>query len=207
MGNNAAENLGIVLAAIVGVSLALTQAVGPLLVYLTEAIKSTGKVKDGYAGVVTLILGMVIGGALGGLTDAMSEADSYSFSTMVALGVFGGALMAAGAVKTYKAMGDVNAKTGTLVVDSSALQLSNQSSDDDVEHAVNGTPTLSLTDVADMRAALAEHDEYVADASTPNVLTAPPVPTEPMPAVPSSDPATSNASGRAVLLSDPTLTK
>lgn len=182
MGNNAAENLGIVLAAIVGVSLALTQAVGPLLVYLTEAIKRTGKVKDGYAGVVTLVLGMVLGGALGGLTDAMSEADSYGFGTMVALGVFGGALMAAGAVKTYKAMGDVNTKTATLKMDASDL-----TSDPEPETMLQmrstalasqpmSTTPLSRADIEAMQAELDAHDDDGQDPATPNVIPAPPLP-------------------------------
>src|SRR6478736_2156028 len=126
MNGDAAADMAIALAAIVGISLALTQAMGGLLVYLTEAIKATGKVKAGYAGIVTLLLGMALGGALGGLTEVMVNGDTYGFWTMVALGVFGGALMAAGAVKTYKAMGEVNTKAtadAIIVTGSDATEL------------------------------------------------------------------------------------
>jgi hypothetical protein len=107
MGELEVESMAMALGAIITVSLALTQALGGLLMYLVEAIKATGKVREGWAGIVALIMGMVLGGALGGLTDAVAD-ESMSVGTLMGLGAFGGALMAAGAIKTYKAVGEVN---------------------------------------------------------------------------------------------------
>jgi hypothetical protein len=164
MSGDAAQSLGIVLAAIVAASLALSQAVGPLLVYLTEAVKATGKVKDGYAGMVTLVLGMVIGGALGGLSDAIAD-ESYGFGVMVALGVFAGALMAAGAVSSYKAMGDVNTSAGSAsdaaTIDAAASAIVTS----DIDQSVMSDHDLSV-----MQSALDDHD-----TSAGNVTPAPPL--------------------------------
>lgn len=104
---DAVQSVAVALAAIVAVSLALSQALGGLLTYLTEAIKSTGKVPDGYAGVVALVLGVILGATLGVLANSMAT-QSYGWGTMLGLGAFAGAIVAAGAVKSYKAMGDVN---------------------------------------------------------------------------------------------------
>lgn len=107
MDQQAAENIAVVVGIVVAVSLALTQAVGGLVTYLVEAVKGTGLVKDGYSGVVAIVIGMLLGMGLTGLADGMAE-ESYSLGTLLLLGAFAGALMAAGSVKTFKAMGDVN---------------------------------------------------------------------------------------------------
>lgn len=107
MDSQAAENIALVIGIIVAVSLALTQAMGGLVMYLVEAIKQTGKVRDGYSGIVAVVVGVLLGMGLAGLADGMA-AEPYGLGTMLLLGAFAGALMAAGAVKTYKASGDVN---------------------------------------------------------------------------------------------------
>lgn len=135
----AAENIATVLASIVAVSLVLTQVLGGLVVYLVEAIKATGKVKEGYSGLVALVVGMGLGMGLGGLTDRMAD-DGFSLTTMLLMGAFAGALMAAGAVKTYKAMGEVNPKHSEIVVDASQLDLEAMgitSQPDEIDEAVS----------------------------------------------------------------------
>jgi hypothetical protein len=107
MDQQAAENIAVVVGIVVAVSLALTQAMGGLVTYLVEAIKGTGKVKDGYSGIVAILIGMLLGMGLTGLADGMAD-EGYSLGTMLLLGAFAGALMAAGSVKTFKAMGDIN---------------------------------------------------------------------------------------------------
>ena len=106
MGNEA-EQIALVVGVVVAVSLALSQALGGMLTYLTEAIKATGHVPEGYGGIVAMALGILLGMALGGLSDLMAE-DSYGMGTMLLLGAFAGALVAANSVKTFKAMGEVN---------------------------------------------------------------------------------------------------
>lgn len=100
-----AEAIGLVVA----VSLALTQALGGLVTYIVEAIKQTKRVPEGYSGIVALVVSMVLGMALA-MLGALMAPGSYGFGALVLLGAFAGALMAAGAIKTYKAMGEVNTK-------------------------------------------------------------------------------------------------
>lgn len=107
MDSNAVENMAAVIAVIVGFSLALSQALGGLLTYLVEAIKATGRIRDGYSGLVAIVLGVVLGVGLGALVNAMAD-EPYDLLTMLLVGAFAGALMAAGSVKTFKAMGAVN---------------------------------------------------------------------------------------------------
>lgn len=133
MDSEAAQSIAVVLAAVVAVSLTLSQVLGGLLVYLTEAIKATGKVRDGWAGVVSLILGVLLGVALAGLADMMSPENTYSLGAMLLLGAFAGALMAAGAVKTYKAMGDVNPQASSGLLTVTPLEVSVE----DIEPALN----------------------------------------------------------------------
>jgi hypothetical protein len=105
--NEAVQNLALVIGIIVAFSLALTQAMGGLLTYLVEAIKATGKVAEGWAGVVAIFLGILIGGVLAAIADGLAE-EPYGLGTMLMVGGFAGALMAAGSIKTFKAMGQVN---------------------------------------------------------------------------------------------------
>lgn len=201
MDQDAAKNLAVVLAAVVGVSLALVQAVGPLLVYLTEAVKATGRIREGYSGIVALVLGIGLGASLGWLTDSLATDERVGTSTMVGLGAFGGALMAAGAIKTYKAMGDVNTQAAPERTDMATMadldaavsylsnnqsygQMSPAAADDESEleplqpsdFAPMTTTPLTPADMAAMQAELEAHDAYQSDPATPNVLAAPPLP-------------------------------
>jgi hypothetical protein len=109
MFEGTAENIASVLAMIVGVSLALGTALGPLVTYLVEAIKATELIKDGYSGLVAVGVGMLLGMGLTGLTDLMA-AEPYSLGTMLLLGAFVGAIMGAGGIRQYKASASINTK-------------------------------------------------------------------------------------------------
>jgi hypothetical protein len=95
---------------------------------------------------------------------------------MIVLGVFGGALMAAGAVKTYKAMGEVNTKNASGVVNVNTDQflegLSIGAGMRDPSQSDAGP--LTQADIEAMRAELDAMDDYVQDPATPNVLPASP---------------------------------
>lgn len=162
-------NMGAVLAAIVTVSLALTQAIGPLVMYLTEAIKATGKIRDGWSGLVALIVGVAIGSALGWLTDAFAN-ESYGTWAMVGLGAFAGAMMAAGAVKTYKAVGEVNTKA--MVVSSVTIPAVDASADP--EPYAEPSQTLGQADMADVQAVLdSDHGPVAEDVGV--IIPTPPL--------------------------------
>lgn len=107
MDSNLAEELAKVAGLLVAASLVLVQVLGGLLMYLVDALKATGKVKDGYSGLVAIVLGIFLGMGLAAITETMVD-NSPGMVQMLAIGAFAGALMAAGAVKTYKAVGEVN---------------------------------------------------------------------------------------------------
>lgn len=107
MDNEAVQNIAVVVGLIVAFSLALTQAMGGLLTYLVEAVKATGLIKDGWSGVVAIVCGILMGTALAALADGMAV-EPYGLRIMLLVGAFAGALMAAGSIKTFKAMGSVN---------------------------------------------------------------------------------------------------
>lgn len=161
MDNHAAQNIAITLAAIVGIGLALSPALGPLVMYLVEAIKGTGKVPAGYGGIVAIVIGVLIGAGLGALTDAMAE-DSYSIGVMIALGAFAGALMASGAIREYKAAGDVN--TTPAMVAGKALAIEEMPAAQAETHAWRDaapmtTQPLTQADIEAMHAELAKVEE------------------------------------------------
>jgi len=176
MDNTSVENMGQVLAIIVTVSLALMQAVGPLVMYITEAIKATGKVKDGWSGLVALIVGIAIGAGLGGLTDALA-AESYDRWALVGVGAFAGALMAAGAIKTYKAVGEVNTKaTPTVVLTHEVTGPDPNELEPDASQ-----PALSQSDFDAMNTALEGYGPLAEPVD--HVTPAPPLPDAPTPIV------------------------
>ena len=116
MDNNLAEELAKVAGIIVAVSLVLVQVLGGLLMYLVEALKATGKIKEGWSGLIAIVLGIGLGMGLAAITDSLVD-NSPGMGPMLAIGAFAGAMMAAGAVKTFKAVGDVNP---TVKVESAA---------------------------------------------------------------------------------------
>lgn len=107
MFEGTAENIASVLAMIVGVALALSTALGSLVTYLVEAVKATGLIKDGYAGLVAIGVGIALGMGLTGLTDLLAS-EPYSLGTMLLLGAFVGAIVGAGGISQYKASAMVN---------------------------------------------------------------------------------------------------
>jgi len=107
MDIDAGQEMAKVAGIIVAASLVLSQVLGGVLAYLVESIKATGKVKDGWSGLLTLIMGTGLGILLAVTTDLLAD-NSPGIAQMVALGAFAGLLMSAGAIKTYKAMGEMN---------------------------------------------------------------------------------------------------
>lgn len=103
------EDIAKVLAAIIAIGLALQSAVGPVVMYITEAIKSAFKPKSGYAGLIALGVAVVLGVVIGVLTAATTP--DTGVGTYAAFGAIAGVFMAAGAVKTYKAAGSINPAT------------------------------------------------------------------------------------------------
>lgn len=136
----AADQIGAVLAIVVGASLALSVALGSLLSYLTESVKRTGLVPTGYGGLLALGISMLLGVTLAALTALMTD-TGYGFGTMLLLGAFAGAVMAAGAVKEYQASADLNTapawQGGFASGQQAALAAAQPQQDPEVAEAVN----------------------------------------------------------------------
>lgn len=107
------DQIATLLAAIIALGLALRAGVGPVVMYLTEAIKDAFKLPDGWGGLMSVIVGIIVGVTLGGLSAAVTT-DS-DIGVFMAFGALGGLFMAAGAIETHKAAGQVNPEAGAAV--------------------------------------------------------------------------------------------
>src|SRR5688500_14546082 len=94
------ENIATVLAAIIALGLALRSGVGPVVMYLTEAIKDALQPPEGWGGVISVIVGMGLGMTVGALTALMTPESGMG--TFIAFGALAGLFMAAGAIETHK---------------------------------------------------------------------------------------------------------
>lgn len=98
-----AEAIGIVL----GVSMILGRIVGPVVMYLVDAIKGTGLIPSGYAGILGIVLSVLLAVPAMVLVDGLTPSNQPTW-VLLLLGAFAGLVIAADAVKEYKAAGDVN---------------------------------------------------------------------------------------------------
>lgn len=107
------DNIAGVLAAIIGLGLALRAGVGPVVMYLTEAIKDAFEPPAGYGGLISVIVGMVLGVAVGALTAILTTGTDIW--TYAAFGALGGLFMASGAIEAHKAAGAVNTQASLAI--------------------------------------------------------------------------------------------
>lgn len=109
------EQIGAALAAIIALGLALKAGVGPVVMYLTEAIKDAIQPPPGWGGLISVITGVGLGAAIGALAALITE-DS-SLGTFIAFGAVGGLFMASGAIESHKAAASVNTSASAAIVD------------------------------------------------------------------------------------------
>lgn len=107
------SNIATVLAAVIALGLALKAGVGPVVMYLTEAIKDALHPEPGAGGLISVAVGVILGSVIGALT-AVVTADS-SVVAYVGFGAIGGLFMAAGAVESHKAAGAVNTEASKAI--------------------------------------------------------------------------------------------
>lgn len=103
-----AANIAQLVAGIVALSLALKAALGPVVMYLAEQIKSAYPVRDGAGGLIALGVSLFMGGLLGLMAGALYRTPTESLLLYVALGIFAGFFISAGATESYKASALVN---------------------------------------------------------------------------------------------------
>lgn len=121
------DNIAGVLAAIIGLGLALRAGVGPVVMYLTEAIKDAIEPPPGYGGLISVAVGITLGTAVGALTAILTTGTDVW--TYAAFGALGGLFMASGAIEAHKAAGAVNTQA------SSAIQTGKNIAADNAERA------------------------------------------------------------------------
>ena len=94
-----AEQIGITVGLVVAASLALQTALGPAMASIVEAIKATGRAPEGYAGLVSLVIGTGLGAAAGLLACAQSQ----QFNPLwIGVGAFAGLIgLGAGGVRSH----------------------------------------------------------------------------------------------------------
>lgn len=107
-GGNSLQDIAALVAALVALGLALQTAVGPTVMFLTEAVKSAYGPSDGKAGLIAAGIGMAIGLCLGLLTAIVTTSDVGQYIGLALCGLFAGLFMGAGAVQNHKAAGSIN---------------------------------------------------------------------------------------------------
>lgn len=112
-----AANIAQLVAGIVALSLALKAALGPVVMYLAEQIKSAYPVRDGAGGLIALGVSLMMGGLLGLMAGALYRTPTESLLLYVALGIFAGFFISAGATESYKASALINVDKSAAVAE------------------------------------------------------------------------------------------
>lgn len=111
-----AANIATLVAGIVALSLALKSALGPTVMYVTEQLKAAYPIRDGAGGLVALTVSLVMSGLLAGLAGLL-YATPRELPLYVALGVFVGFFVSAGATEAYKASALVNVDKAAAIAE------------------------------------------------------------------------------------------
>jgi hypothetical protein len=91
------EEIGLAIGLVVAASLALQAALGPAMTTIVDAIKATGILPDGCAGVVSLGCGLAVG-VLTGIIAWQHSGESL----WLLIGAFAGLVLGAGGVKEHQ---------------------------------------------------------------------------------------------------------
>lgn len=114
-GGNGLQDIAALVAGLVALGLALQAAVGPTVMFLTEAVKASFNTPAGKGGLIAVAVGMAIGLSIGFLTAIVSEAGTGEYIGLALCGAFAGLFMGAGAVKEHKASGSVNTEASAAI--------------------------------------------------------------------------------------------
>lgn len=107
--NDLVTTVGIIVAA----ALALATAMGPTVMYLTEALKKAFHVENGTGGLIALVISILLTAVLAVVTTNLTQegADSKEYLVALGIGAFVGVFVGGGAVQAYKAASSVNPTT------------------------------------------------------------------------------------------------
>lgn len=104
------NDIATVVAALVAVALALATAMGPTVMYITEALKKAFNVSDGKGGLVALAISIFLTAVLSVVTTYTTQEGASIREYIAALGIGSviGIFVGGGAVQSYKAAGSIN---------------------------------------------------------------------------------------------------
>lgn len=108
LSGNQFQNIAAVVGAIVALALTLQTATGPTVMYLTEALKAAFPNQSGKGGLYAIGVSCTLGAGLGIITAIVTGASGSGYVGFLAIGLFVGLFMAAGAVNSHKAAATVN---------------------------------------------------------------------------------------------------
>jgi hypothetical protein len=96
------EQIGITVGLVVAASLALQTALGPAMAGIVESIKATGRIAEGYSGLVSMAIGISFGTLAGLIACAESGALSLQNAHWIVVGAFAGLIgLGAGGVRSH----------------------------------------------------------------------------------------------------------
>lgn len=104
------DSIAVTVGAIVAVALALAAAMGPTVMYITEALKKAFHIDNGSGGLIALGISILLTAILAVVTTYMTQEAAATREYVAALGIGAviGIFVGGGAVQAYKAAGSIN---------------------------------------------------------------------------------------------------
>lgn len=112
---NQFENIAVVVAAIVALSLTLSGALGPSIMLLTESLKSAFNVPSGKGGLVAVCVSVFVCMSLALITAILSvqNVEAREYVALLAIGAVVGVFVGSGAIGSHKASGTIDGDVPT----------------------------------------------------------------------------------------------
>ena len=169
------DDLAITVGAIVAVALALATAIGPTVMYLTEAIKKAFHVENGSGGLIATVLSVVLTSILALVTTYLTQvdADTREYIAAVGVGAVIGIFVGGGAVQAYKAAGSINPSTENFRTQFNELM--SQISTEEQNAVLVAPAEVSFENFNEW----SRSDDVDTEPSTADIVAAGPNPTEP----------------------------
>lgn len=166
--NDLVTTVGIIVAA----ALALATALGPTVMYLTEALKKAFHVENGSGGLIALVLSVILTALLAVVTVTYTQdgADTGDYLLALGIGAFVGIFVGGGAVQSYKAAGSVNPSSDNFKAQFDALMAELNAEDNSLANAI------AAVDYAPVESwyTMATSDDVDTEPSTADIMAAGP---------------------------------
>lgn len=168
---NQFDNIAVVVAAVVALSLTLAGSLGPALMLVTEAIKDAFNVGPGKGGLIALVVAIITTTALALITAILSveNASTGDYVALAAIGALVGVFVGAGAINSHKAAATIESTVLTTPQSAAAYNLGQA---DAYRETVKNQPTTLAYTPTDLEAFHDyEFSHSFADESSDNTST------------------------------------